>query len=198
MVAPLTTDHKLVSFEINLKIERKPKPKRFVYDFAKANWSDLKEKLANTPWDSCFVPGNIDETLSNWCDMFLSAVDEHIPKYCIKNVYDHPWIDKEILRQIKKENILRKFALEISIYCTKSFNTSRVLIFQAWTYSIEILDLECVLGHVTFCRDNIFTEKKSTHSMPIISMTYSCKKVDSTWVCWNFITLPLSSYYQWK
>jgi hypothetical protein len=63
--------------------------------------------------------------------MFLSAVDEHIPKYCIKNVYDHPWIDKEILRQIKKENTLRKLALEISVYCTKSFNTSRMLIFQA-------------------------------------------------------------------
>jgi hypothetical protein len=77
----------------------------YVYDFAKSDWSNLKVLLANTRWDLCFVPGNIDETLSNWCGMFLSTVDKHIPKYCIKSVHDHPWIDKELLRQIKKKNI---------------------------------------------------------------------------------------------
>ena len=56
----------------------------------------------------CFVPGNIDETLSNWCDMFLKAVDEHIPKHCIKNSYDHPWIDKELLQLIMRKNTQRK------------------------------------------------------------------------------------------
>jgi endonuclease/exonuclease/phosphatase family metal-dependent hydrolase len=104
----LTTDHKLISFEINLKIQSKPRAERFVYDFAKSDWSNLKVLLANTRWDLCFVPGNIDETLSNWCDMFLSVVDKHIPKYCIKSVHDHPWINKELLRQIKKKNIQRR------------------------------------------------------------------------------------------
>ena len=54
------------------------------------------------------MPGNIDETLSNWCDMFLKAVDEHIPKHCIKNSYDHPWIDKELLQLIMRKNTQRK------------------------------------------------------------------------------------------
>ena len=104
----LTTDHKLISFEINLKIQSKPRAERFVYDFAKSDWSNLKVLLANTRWDLCFVPGNIDETHSNWCDMFLSVVDKHIPKYCIKGVHDHPWINKELFRQIKKKNIQRR------------------------------------------------------------------------------------------
>ena len=104
----LPTDHKLISFEINLKIERKPKVARFVYDFEKADWFTLKVLFSNTRWDLCFVPGNIDETLSNWCSMFLSAVNRHIPKYRIKSLYGHPWIDKELLKQIKKKNICRR------------------------------------------------------------------------------------------
>ena len=58
-------NHKLISFEINLKIERKPKVARFIYDFEKADWFTLKVLLSNTCWDLCLVPGNIDETLSN-------------------------------------------------------------------------------------------------------------------------------------
>ena len=104
----LNTDHKLISFDLSLEIQKKPKVKRLVYNFKKANWAGLKEQLTHAPWDECFVPSNIDESLSNWCDLFLKAVDDHIPKYNIKNVYDHPWIDKELLHLIKKKNIQRK------------------------------------------------------------------------------------------
>lgn len=42
------------------------------------------------------------------CDLFLSAVDEHIPKCTSKNVNDHPWIDKELLSLIREKNRQRK------------------------------------------------------------------------------------------
>ena len=64
--------------------------------------------LSHNSWNLCFVTGNIDETLSKWCDMFLKAVDEYIPKHCIKNSYDHPWIDKELLQLIRRKNTQRK------------------------------------------------------------------------------------------
>ena len=106
----LNTDHKLVSFNINLKIQKKPKAKRSIYNFKNANCSGLKEMLlyAPRPWAQCYVPDNIDKSLSNWCDLFLSAVDNHIPKYRVKNTHDHPWIDKELLHVIKKKNIQRR------------------------------------------------------------------------------------------
>ena len=63
----LPIDHKLISYEINLKIERKPKVARFVYDFEKADWSTLQVLLSTTRWDLCLVSGNIDETLSFEC-----------------------------------------------------------------------------------------------------------------------------------
>ena len=79
-----------------------------VYNFKKANWHGLKQQLTHTSWDECFVPDNIDESLSNCCDLFLSAVDKYIPKHFVKNTSDHPWIDKELSLQIKKKNIQRK------------------------------------------------------------------------------------------
>ena len=40
--------------------------------------------------------------------MFLKAVDEYIPKHCIRNSYDHPWMDKELLQLIRRKNTQRK------------------------------------------------------------------------------------------
>ena len=54
------------------------------------------------------MPGNIDETLSNWCEMFLKVVDEYMPKRYIKNAYGHLWMDKELLQLISRENRQRK------------------------------------------------------------------------------------------
>ena len=66
----LNTDHKLISFDLSLEIQKKPKVKRLVYNFKKANWAGLKEQLTHAPWDECFVPSNIDESLSNWFTYF--------------------------------------------------------------------------------------------------------------------------------
>ena len=95
---------KLISF----KIQRKPKVNHLIYNFTKANWSSLRDVLSRMIWNSCFVPGNIDKTLSNWCDMFLKVVDQYIPKHYIKNAYDHLCMDKELLQLIRRKNRQRK------------------------------------------------------------------------------------------
>ena len=105
------TDHKLISFNVDLKLHKKPIIKRTVYNFKNADWSGLKDLLKNTPWDLCFVPNDVDASLSNWCDVFLAAVDEHVPKCKTKNIHDHPWLDTELLSLIKKKNIKRKKAI---------------------------------------------------------------------------------------
>ena len=45
----INTDHTLVSFDLNLKICEKPKIKRSVNNFKKANWSGLKQILMYSP-----------------------------------------------------------------------------------------------------------------------------------------------------
>ena len=64
----LSTDHKLVSFNINFKIRKKPKIKRHVYNYKKADWNALIRSLALVPWDVCFVDGDVNLSITNWID----------------------------------------------------------------------------------------------------------------------------------
>ena len=106
----LVTDHKLVKFCINLRIAKTLKAEHRVYNFKKADWQGLKQTLESVPWDLCFVDNDVNESLSNWTDMFLSAVDLHIPICKARNVNDHPWLDHKLLKLLKHKNILRTIA----------------------------------------------------------------------------------------
>jgi hypothetical protein len=99
----LSTDHKLISFVLNFKLCKKQPTKRSVYNFKKANWNGLNEVLNNTPWDLCFVSGDVDAVLSCWTDFFLSAVKDNIPLCKSPNNYNHAWIDSELLMLIRKK-----------------------------------------------------------------------------------------------
>ena len=51
----ITTDHTLISFDVDFKIIRKPKVKRSMYNFKRGNWHGLKEELTHINWDFGFV-----------------------------------------------------------------------------------------------------------------------------------------------
>jgi hypothetical protein len=46
----------------------------------------------------------VDASLSNWCAVFLTVVNQHVLKSKTRNIHDHPWIDKELLSLIKRKN----------------------------------------------------------------------------------------------
>ena len=68
----------------------------------------LKEILINSHLNHVFVDDDVNASLSRWCNLFLSAVDDHIPKRVCHSVYDPPWIDKELLDLQKKKNAQRR------------------------------------------------------------------------------------------
>jgi hypothetical protein len=100
----ISTDHKLIGFDLDLRVPKKPDIKRSVYNFKRADWSSLNNSLQNTSWDQCFVPNDVDASLSNWCAVFLTVVNQHVPKSKTRNIHDHPWIDKELLSLIMRKN----------------------------------------------------------------------------------------------
>ena len=71
----LDSDHKLIKFCIDLRIARTPQVKRQVYNFKKADWSGLKRTLGLIDWDLRFVENDVNASLNNWSDAFLTAVD---------------------------------------------------------------------------------------------------------------------------
>ena len=54
-----------------------------------------------------FVDNDIDASTACWYDMFLSCVDEFVPKVGIEDANRPPWIDKEALLLIRKKKRTR-------------------------------------------------------------------------------------------
>ena len=90
----ISTDHKLIGFDLDLRVPKKTDIKRSVYNFKRVDWSSLNNSLQNTSWDQCFVPNDVDASLSNSCAVFLTVVNQHVPKSKTRNIHDHPWIDR--------------------------------------------------------------------------------------------------------
>ena len=61
-----------------------------------------------SPWNHVFVDDDVNASLSRWRNLFLSAIDDYIPKRLCHNVYDPPWINKELLNLLKKKNTHRR------------------------------------------------------------------------------------------
>ena len=99
------TDHKLVKFCINLRIAKKLKTERRVYNFKKADWQGLKQTLESVPWDLCFVD---DDVIGLTCFSQLWIAYPYL--YKPRNVNDHPWLDHELLKLLKRKNIHRTIA----------------------------------------------------------------------------------------
>ena len=81
--------------------------------------------------------------------MFISVVDKHIPKYCIKSVHDYLWIDKELFSQIKKKNIqrrkLKKFPSPASLEKYKNLRrlTKQLINKKKKQYNIKLTESLC-------------------------------------------------------
>ena len=75
----INTDHKILSFELVLRIRRVSKAKRTVYNFKRANWPALKELLLHTPWDLAFYPNDINKSRSTWTELLLLLLMSTFP-----------------------------------------------------------------------------------------------------------------------
>ena len=91
------------------KLKRLKKSGRTV-DNLKVDLSGLKSTLRNLCWGNVFVDNDIDVSAAGWYYMFLSCVDEFVPKVVIKDANRPPWIDKEVLLLIRKKNRTRRKA----------------------------------------------------------------------------------------
>jgi hypothetical protein len=68
--------------------------------------------LTRAPWDLCFVITDVEQSLSNWYDMFMSIVNDNVPKLTINNANDPSWMDTELRQLLREKNIQRRKALK--------------------------------------------------------------------------------------
>jgi len=81
----------MVNFSLFTKVTCLKKSRRSVYNLKKADLSGLKSVLRYLPWDTVFVDNDIDASTACWYDLFLSCVDEFVPKVLIRDANRPPW-----------------------------------------------------------------------------------------------------------
>ena len=122
----LNSDHFLVYFNILTKIHRQPKVPRIVCNFRNANINALKLALCDIPWETDFLANDIDVNLLSWEDLFLTCVDQFIPRIRIKDSNRPPWIDADVLQLIRKrERVRRRAKITDSTYQWSKFRKIR-------------------------------------------------------------------------
>ena len=73
------TDHLIVEFTIRQKFRRAKPAMRRVFDYKQGDFESLRCSLSRIPFNISST-NDIDEYWSLWKDLFLAAVDEHIPQ----------------------------------------------------------------------------------------------------------------------
>ena len=88
-------DHDAVQFDLALRTSRTYQPRRFVYNYKKADFDAFRDYMANIPWECTQMDDGIEENWQNWKDTFNAAVMECIPRVMWKPKKSKCWLNKE-------------------------------------------------------------------------------------------------------
>ena len=105
----LSSDHKLLFFDLKLCIKHLGHDSRKVYDFSRADWNALLNSLNNA--DLCpLTQTDVNDDWLRWKNLFLDTVTKYIPQRLLKRRSSPPWIDKEVKCLLRKKDLCRKKA----------------------------------------------------------------------------------------
>ena len=104
-----TSDHKSISFKINLKFKRLKSVKRKIYNMKKADFKSINNELGKVPWEYILDFDDINKSLEKFEDELFSICDRLIPKVTVKSSFQPPWFDSELDKLCKiKVKLLNK------------------------------------------------------------------------------------------
>ena len=104
------SDHNSISTLLSRKSFSGRKSQKLSYSFKKADWNHLRNLLYYTPWHCAFMDTNIDCIWAARSDMFLSAVNECIPRRTVKRTSNAPWISGDLIKLCRRKKVLYKRA----------------------------------------------------------------------------------------
>ena len=84
------SDHSPITFNINIYIKKKKMPRRYTFNFKKANWINLNNYLFRMDWYSLLNYNDIHSSWECFKAKFLSICEKHIPKIAVKNSFQPP------------------------------------------------------------------------------------------------------------
>ena len=102
------SDHHPLTFKLHARMRRPDNVRRKVYCYKRADFQGLKDMLQSIPWDVVTSDACINTSLDLFLDTVFSAIDQYIPQIKLKRRSRPPWINKEIMKLVRKKKRLWK------------------------------------------------------------------------------------------
>ena len=102
------SDHNSVIFTVNTCPYQQRISKKENYAFNKADWNHLRSLFRYSPWFYTLEHEDINANWEIWKDLYFTAVNKSIPKYCHKRKNIAPWITEDLnkLCRNKKQGLI--------------------------------------------------------------------------------------------
>ena len=93
-----TTDshHEAVFFSFEVGLQKYVEYERIVYNFKRANFSEISEFLNSIDWDSELDHNRIDICVSNLYDKLNAAIEENVPIMKLTAAHFPPWYTADL------------------------------------------------------------------------------------------------------
>ena len=150
------SDHYAITFSITEKVKRKQHVKRLCYNYKKANWKLLNEELKMINWENLLDYHEPEIAWQNFKKIVFSKVNNHIPKFLVKDEHKPPWFDSECFKKCKEKDKLHKlFKLKNTLQAELKFKASRC--------EFKTLIRSKMRANLDYCDRNILTKKFWSH-----------------------------------
>ena len=120
------SDHHAITFDHQLKIERKKAAKRKQYNYNRADWDTLNNDINNFNWPAALDMLDSNSAWMKFKGILNHILELHIPKVTVKYSTKPPWFDTECyIKCREKERLHKKFKHTMTISDELKFKNCR-------------------------------------------------------------------------
>ena len=120
------SDHYPITFDIIVSCKRRELPKRTMYNYNYADWTNMMSELSAIDWESEIDRLEPDLAWNKFKNILFEILDKHVPKFTVKTEFRSPWFDSECFQKCKeKEKLHKKFKSNRTVLNELKFRTCR-------------------------------------------------------------------------
>ena len=169
-------DHKVVEVTLDLPVPREETVYRWVWDFKKAKWDELKEELGKTSWGFLDVLSP-DDGARQLTDKLLELLKTKVPQRLLgEKKSTHPWLNERVAQLVKEKKEAEGTAQEQE--ATEACSKGVLEEYRAYVNRVraELAELKAGSKKWWTKTQELLKEKSKTCNVPAL------RKPDKTWV----------------
>lgn len=109
-----SSDHYTINFELRCPRKCKPKVKRRVFAYKKANWNAINNSLINTNWNVLLNSPDVTQNLDRFKSTLDITIRQHIPMVNVSSKGQPPWFDSEVREMRDRKLIMKRQAESVN------------------------------------------------------------------------------------